>query len=287
MEGWIKLHRKLTQWEWYTDSKMIHLFIHLLISANRQQGKWRGIQVERGQMITGINSLSEATGISAQSIRTCLNRLKSTSEITIKSTNKYSMITICNYDSYQIEENKSTSKSTSKLTNNQQTTNKQLTPNKNENNENNEKNNNPPLSPQGVNGENEKTWRNSLEVYLTDCEKNFLETLGDFDFILKQEKLNPGIDVRLSIEKAYENFWHTEAGWRHKKKSKIAEINWRLTFANAISLNKVYTPKGGIHDNQRQPTNVKTVGYYQEVLDGIQMLTLPNELDFNTGDLND
>jgi len=114
-------------WEWYSDSKMVHLFIHLLLKANFVDGRFHGRDVKRGQLITGRNALSKDTGISAQSIRTCLERLKSTNEITIQSTNDFSVITIVKYDIYQCFENKSTSKSTSKLTNEQPATNQQVT----------------------------------------------------------------------------------------------------------------------------------------------------------------
>lgn len=103
MEGWIKLHRKLLNWEWYQDSNMVHLFIHILFSANYEAKKWKGIPVKRGELITGRKSLSKSTGISERSIRTCLNKLKSTNEIAIKSTNQYSIITVCKYDDYQIK----------------------------------------------------------------------------------------------------------------------------------------------------------------------------------------
>lgn len=127
MDGWIKIHRKLLEWEWFGNSMMVHLFVYFLLKANRVDKKWNGIEVKRGQLITGINSLNKDTGISVQSLRTCIKRLKSTGEITIKSTNKNSIITICNYDDYQLEEtttNKQINKQTNKqLTNNQQTTN--------------------------------------------------------------------------------------------------------------------------------------------------------------------
>jgi hypothetical protein len=41
------------------------------------------------------------TGITERSIRTCLQKLKNTGELTSKTTNKYSIITLCNYDKYQ------------------------------------------------------------------------------------------------------------------------------------------------------------------------------------------
>jgi len=143
--GWIKLYRKIINTSWYYKrSTVVHLFIHLLIKANHRENKffWNGkeMTIKRGEFITGLNKLSEETGISIQSIRTALTILKSTNTITIKSTNKFSIIQIVNYDQYQSEEEKLTSKSTSTLTNNQQTTNKQLTTNKNDKNDKNEKN---------------------------------------------------------------------------------------------------------------------------------------------------
>ena len=121
--GWVKLHRKLTEWQWYQDSKTLHLFLHLLLTANHQPKKWRKIIVERGQLITGRLSLKEQTGISEQSIRTVFEKLKSTNEITIKSTNKYSIVTICNYNKYQDDKREINQATNQQLTNNQPTTN--------------------------------------------------------------------------------------------------------------------------------------------------------------------
>jgi hypothetical protein len=101
MAGWIKVFRSLLDWEWYKKPNMVHLFIHLLLSANHESKKWQGIEIKRGQLVTGRKSLSKATGISERSIRTCLEMLKTTSELTIKTTNKYSIITICKYEDYQ------------------------------------------------------------------------------------------------------------------------------------------------------------------------------------------
>jgi len=101
MSGWIKLHRKMMDWEWYTDPKTTHLFIHLILKANHKDKSWRGIHVERGQLITGRIALSEQTGISEKSIRTRLKRLQESNEISIKTASKFSIITICNYDDYQ------------------------------------------------------------------------------------------------------------------------------------------------------------------------------------------
>lgn len=130
MIGWIKLHRKFIEWEWFTVGEMVKLFIFLILSANNKDGSFQGYEVKRGQLITGINSLSHKTKLSVQTLRTCLKKLEKTGEINIQTTNKFSIITICKYNDYQPEE-KLTNK---QLTNEQQTTNKQLTTNKNDKN---------------------------------------------------------------------------------------------------------------------------------------------------------
>ena len=123
MQGWISLHRKFTTWEWYQDSKMVHLFIHLLLQANHDSKKWQGFVIERGQCVVGVKQLNKDLKISIQSIRTCLMKLKSSEILTIKSTNKFSIITVLNYDTYQSEEGRTNKLTNKPLTNNQQTTN--------------------------------------------------------------------------------------------------------------------------------------------------------------------
>lgn len=86
-----------------------------------------------GQRVTSYDHLSKELHIGVQSIRTSLNKLKSTGELTIKKTNRYSIITINKWKSYQPLTDQPTVK--------QQSTNKQLTTNKNEENEKNEKKN--------------------------------------------------------------------------------------------------------------------------------------------------
>lgn len=138
--GFVKLHRKICTWEWYQDANTFRLFIHLLLNANHKSLKWQGNEVGRGQLITGLNSLNSQLGLSVQQIRTSLFKLKSTSEITVKTTNKFSIITLINYDSYQSREDVAAGKATSQITNEQQTDNNQSTTNKNVNNEKNVKN---------------------------------------------------------------------------------------------------------------------------------------------------
>lgn len=99
--GYIKLHRRMLDWEWKTKPLTLALFIHLLKSASYRENNWRGISLNKGQLVTGRRKLSDETGLSERQIRTALNHLKSTNEVTIKATKEYSIITIVNWDLYQ------------------------------------------------------------------------------------------------------------------------------------------------------------------------------------------
>ncbi|MBM9616649.1 hypothetical protein JWJ90_20490 [Desulfobulbus rhabdoformis] len=99
--GWIKMHRSVLDWEWYRDRNTCRLFIHLLLTANHKENEWHGIKIQRGQRVFGREKLAGETGLSVQEIRTALSKLKSTRDVTISSTGKYSVLTICNYEKYQ------------------------------------------------------------------------------------------------------------------------------------------------------------------------------------------
>lgn len=99
--GWIKIHRKLLEWEWADEPNMVALWIHLLLNANFEESRWHGMSIPRGSFLTTQSELCNKTGLSRRSLRTCLNRLKSTNEVTIKTTKLFTVITICKYDSYQ------------------------------------------------------------------------------------------------------------------------------------------------------------------------------------------
>ena len=140
-QGWIKLHRALMDWEWYDDIITRGIFIHCLLRANHTDTNWRGIELKRGQFVTSLKHLAEENGISVQTLRTHLKRLKSTRELTIKSTNKNSIITVCKYESYQSEKSEANTQTNTQankqLTSNQQATNIQLTTDKNDKNNKN------------------------------------------------------------------------------------------------------------------------------------------------------
>ena len=135
--GYIQLWRKFTEWEWYEDINTKVLFLHMLLCANHGTRYWHGVKIEKGQFVTSLQKLANETGLSVQNVRTAIQNLLSTHEITKCTTSKYTIITINNWCDYQ----GTNTKANKQLTSNQQATNKQLTTNNNDNNDNNEKNN--------------------------------------------------------------------------------------------------------------------------------------------------
>lgn len=120
MASWIKIFRELLQWEWFQKAEMVQLFIYLLLKANCVDKQWQGITIKRGQLATSNATMRQDLRLSEQQIRTCIKRLISTGEITYKSTNRYVVITICNYDKYQ-EIGNSINEQNNEPTNNQST----------------------------------------------------------------------------------------------------------------------------------------------------------------------
>lgn len=105
--GWVKLHRKLLEWEWYEDAHMVHLLVHLLLTTTHEDRKYKGLTIKRGQLVTTIKELAEALGASETSTRRRMKRLKSGGFLTIKVAHNITTITICNYDSYQMDKKES------------------------------------------------------------------------------------------------------------------------------------------------------------------------------------
>ena len=136
MSGWIKLHRKLLEWEWYDDVNTSRLFVHLMLTANHRDNKWRGIEIKRGSRLTSLDKLSSETNLSVSKIRTSIKKLISTNEIASKSHSQHTVFTMFNYDMYQGDDKQDDKP----VANKSQTNDKQIATNKNEKNEKNEKN---------------------------------------------------------------------------------------------------------------------------------------------------
>ncbi len=120
---YIKLDRNIQRWRWYTNANTMRVFLHLLLNANIEDHDFEKITVHRGQLVSSIGKIAEALELSPRNVRTAIEHLKSTNEMTHTAYPKYSLFTILNYDLYQ-------SVSTSKSTDNRQASDKQSTSNR-------------------------------------------------------------------------------------------------------------------------------------------------------------
>ncbi len=142
MEGWIKLHRKLQEkalWQCTTpEQKVILITILLNINSDEKEWEWQGKQFicEPGQMVTSLASLAEkcGKGITVQNVRTALEKFEKYGFLTNQSTKTGRLITVVNWAFYQ----DSSCEATKQPTKHQQSSNKEVTTNKNnKNNKNN------------------------------------------------------------------------------------------------------------------------------------------------------
>lgn len=194
--GYIKLYRKMTRWEWYDDINTKVLFFHLLLTVNWEDRQWHGITVKRGQIVTSLEKLAKETRLTVQNVRTAINKLKSTGEITVETTNKYTLVTVEMYSVYQVNEgvtnNQINTQANNPLTNNQQTTNKQLT----------------------TNEEYKEVKKDKNNIYLQDCntifegEKKTTNKLQGFDTFWEAYPKHKGKDA---AKKAFAKINPTES----------------------------------------------------------------------------
>lgn len=106
VSGYIKIDRKILNWEWYKNLNTCRLFFHLLLKANWRDKKFEGKVIQKGSFVSSFQKLSQETGLTIREIRTAINHLKSTGELTVKTYSKYSLFTVNNYCQYQIIDTK-------------------------------------------------------------------------------------------------------------------------------------------------------------------------------------
>lgn len=131
MKGWIKLYRSLIEWEWFKQEHYLKLYLYLYAKASESNHIWRGINIQRNQVVTSLKSISRDTGISMQSVRTCLNNLERTGFLTRETTqgltHKVSIITLTERKICEISGGQTNTKSNTQ-------TNKELTQHQHETN---------------------------------------------------------------------------------------------------------------------------------------------------------
>lgn len=104
----------MLDWEWYDDTNCVRVFLHLLLKANWTDSEYKGHHVPRGSVVVGRKALSAELGISERCLRTTSKRLTECHAIDIKTTNKFSIISVCNFDTYNPSEMPNDQQTTSK-----------------------------------------------------------------------------------------------------------------------------------------------------------------------------
>lgn len=134
-QGWIKLHRKILENPVLRNPKYGWLWVILLLKANHEDKKvfWNGevITIKAGQFLTGRKQLAKEANVKESTIEDILRTLETRQQIRQQKTNKFRIITILNWATYQSSDIKTDKKPTTKQ--------QQTDTNKNEKNEDNEK----------------------------------------------------------------------------------------------------------------------------------------------------
>lgn len=99
--SWIKLHREMTTWEWYDHPNVLRLWIHLLLTVNYKDKKWRGIDIKRGQRLTSYQNLGQELNLTVKQVRTALSHLKRTKNAAGQRHANALMVTVFDYDKWQ------------------------------------------------------------------------------------------------------------------------------------------------------------------------------------------
>ncbi|HDZ6172017.1 TPA: DnaD domain-containing protein [Staphylococcus aureus] len=154
MTGWISIDRSIQNHWLFKEKRTFSKFeawIYLLMEANHSKAKVpienQIVTVERGQRLTSILTLSDLFNWSRFKVKTFLDLLESDGMLEVKTTSKYTLITIVNYDFYQSEQGRNQHQNDIKPTSKQHQSNinptskqHQTNTNNNDNKDNNEKN---------------------------------------------------------------------------------------------------------------------------------------------------
>lgn len=89
-----------TDWEWYENTNVFRLFYHCLLHTNLEDKRYCGKEIKAGQFVSSITRISAETGLTESQVRTALKKLKDTGYISTKSTNKYTIYTVNEYQNY-------------------------------------------------------------------------------------------------------------------------------------------------------------------------------------------
>lgn len=125
--GWIRLHRKLIESQVFTDAGVLKVWIWCLFRANWKPAYWRDEHLQPGDFVCGTHAAAEELQTTAAKFRLAMKKLQDWGLITRKTTNKYTVVSVINWRTYQHDARPEQQTNDKQTTNKQQTNDKQTT----------------------------------------------------------------------------------------------------------------------------------------------------------------
>lgn len=114
MDGWIKLHRKITDSAVFDNPKVLKVWIWCLTKASHKEHDilvgMTPVHLMPGQFVYGRHAAAKELGMPASTVRNCMNILEKLKNVDIKADSLFSVITIENWAFYQGEDKNKDSK---------------------------------------------------------------------------------------------------------------------------------------------------------------------------------
>jgi hypothetical protein len=104
-QSWVCVHRQILDNPIFKNDKLFRVFMYCLLKASHSNNDQLVgdaiVHVKKGELVSGRKAISRDTNLTEMNVRTALEKLKKLKILTIKSTNKYSIISIVNWSFYQ------------------------------------------------------------------------------------------------------------------------------------------------------------------------------------------
>ena len=130
METYIKLYRRILDWEWYSDTNTIRVFLHILLRANYEPNRYKGQVIAAGECVFGRKVWAKELGLSERQVRTAIEHLKSTNEISTRATNQFTVISVVRWGFWQMCGGQATNETTNEKSNERPTSDQRATTSK-------------------------------------------------------------------------------------------------------------------------------------------------------------
>ena len=103
--GWVKVHRQALENGWLKNHRLWAFLSYCLLKASHKETTvtvgYQRVQLLPGQFVFGRKQAAADLDMTERQIRTVLNRLISGQNLSVQTTNKFSIVTVVNWRAYQ------------------------------------------------------------------------------------------------------------------------------------------------------------------------------------------